>query len=68
MEAGKSIYIGEDHYSSPDLYHFPSKFSPYIQGIYASSGQITDRIKKLARDIRQYYGSETITIIVLLRV
>lgn len=68
MEAGKFIYIGDNHYSSPDLYHFPSKFVPYIQGIYASSGQITDRIKKLARDIRQSYGSQTITIIALLRV
>jgi len=68
MEAGNYIYIGEDSYSAPELYHFPSKFTPYIQGIYASAGQIQDRIKKLARDIHGYYGSQTITIIVLLRV
>lgn len=68
MERGNWIYIEDNQRHDNKDFSIPSRYLPYVDGIYANRGTIKDRIRKLAEDISGYFGDKTITILVVLRV
>mmetsp|Transcript_10613 Transcript_10613/g.20499 ORF Transcript_10613/g.20499 Transcript_10613/m.20499 type:complete len:219 (-) Transcript_10613:2084-2740(-) len=64
---GNYIYISDTASLPGDLFNIPTNYRQYIGGVYISRGLLTDRIRKLAIDIRQHFGDKCITILVVLR-
>jgi hypoxanthine phosphoribosyltransferase len=64
---GNYIYIADDASLPIELFSLPSAYQQYIGGVYISRGLLNDRIRKLAIDIRQHFGENCITILVVLR-
>lgn len=64
---GNYIYVSEEASLSADLFNVPTSYRQYIGGVYISRGLMTDRIRKLAIDIREHFGDKRITILVVLR-
>jgi len=62
------MYVEDSHRRDNHEFSIPSRYLPYVDGIYVNRGTIKDRIKKLAEDIAAYFGDKTITILVVLRV
>jgi hypoxanthine-guanine phosphoribosyltransferase len=50
-----------------DSFCIPLAYKPYIGSVYASEGEITSRVEKLAHDIGHFYGHDDYTILVILK-
>lgn len=64
---GNYIYVQDGAYTSAEMVNIPQKYKAYIDLVFISKGQITDRIAKLAEDITNESQSKSICLIVILR-
>lgn len=67
METGNYPFIKEEHQLPARFFHIPSKYKEYIDTLVLSQGLIQNRIRKLAEEICEFYASEKVTLLCVLK-
>lgn len=68
MKGSKPIYIKDDSSYNLEDFVIPYFYKDCIDKILIPCGLIEDRIRKIAYDIRNYYGDKPLHLLCLLKV
>jgi len=61
------IYIKDDHMFDKNHFVLPKHYASSLSHVLLTKGTVNDRIEKMAMEIRQYFGSERLELVCVLK-